>query len=133
MCKTAINTADGSHHYILHMKSHDVFPCSADSLHCSQNVAGDSLYPPSSSNCSSSSSSDKSYINYSSMICSRVCNSHLQNYYYRILVLQITHLLSGDPVIHAYIIYDVEHHLHLCDLKSKEYVGRIFINDKDQM
>ena len=32
-CTVAIITADGSHHYILDMKPHDAFPCSADNLH----------------------------------------------------------------------------------------------------
>ena len=70
-CIVSINTADGSHHLILPMKSHDIFPCSANSLHCWQNVAGGSLYPPS-TNYSSSFSSDTTYLYKSFIICSTV-------------------------------------------------------------
>jgi hypothetical protein len=33
-CTVANCTADGCEHFILDMKPHEAFPCSADSLHC---------------------------------------------------------------------------------------------------
>ena len=33
-CIVALNTTDGSHHLLLDMQTHELFPCSADSFHC---------------------------------------------------------------------------------------------------
>ena len=35
-CIVALNTTDGSHHLLLDMQTHELFPCSADPFHCWQ-------------------------------------------------------------------------------------------------
>jgi hypothetical protein len=33
-CIVVLSTAEGSHHLILDMQTHEQFPCSADTFHC---------------------------------------------------------------------------------------------------
>ena len=61
-CTAVLNTTDGSHHLILDMRPHEVFPCIADSLHSWQKFCWRFTFPPSlsTSSASWSSSSDTS-------------------------------------------------------------------------
>jgi len=96
-----LSTAEGSHHLILDMQPHEVFPALLIPSTAKRNIAVISLFPPSLATSPTSwpSSSHTSYVNISSLVSYTVCDSNLQYYYYyMIFVLQMTHLLSSDPV-----------------------------------